>query len=165
MLCFSVPSPCFCQFLLPCLFWRCICGGIVLFASHFLVGSTDFLLKNSRPAYICILFEKNSFPIFMVPFVVMSFSSFLTWVDNCTLIMHPAVWVPVGPRFQKKWMLKLFQSYLIFLLQGIMVSDDYIKIIKDGLLQSARDMGMGRWRWIFQQDNDPKVRNYCFSFC
>ena len=78
----------------------------------------------------------------------------------CVLIFYtfafsvPAIWVPVGMRFQKN----LFLADLIFLLQGIMLSDDYIKIIKDGLLQSARDMGMGRWRWIFQQDNDPKVR-------
>ena len=38
-----------------------------------------------------------------------------------------------------------------------MVSEDYIEILEHGLKKSARDLGMGRNRWIFQQDNDPKV--------
>ena len=111
--------------------------------------------QNLKTAPVCQKACLSS-EVFLVTFNVMSFHSFMTQLfllASCSFVFVifytfafsvPAIWVPV--------------AYLIFLLQGIMLSDDYIKIIKDGLLQSARDMGMGRWRWIFQQDNDPKVR-------
>ena len=100
-------------------------------------------------------FDVMSFPSFMTQLFLLASCSFVFVIFYTFAFSVPAIWVPVGMRFQKN----LFLANLIFLLQGIMLSDDYIKIIKDGLLQSARDMGMGRWRWIFQQDNDPKVSN------
>ena len=34
-----------------------------------------------------------------------------------------------------------------------MDSDGYIKIIKNGLKKSVRELGLSRKQWIFQQDN------------
>ena len=45
-----------------------------------------------------------------------------------------------------------------------MKKEQYRDILKKHLKQSVRKLGMSR-RFKFVQDNDPKVRNYCFSFC
>ena len=47
---------------------------------------------------------------------------------------------------------------------GNMKKEDYKKILKDNLRQSARKLGLGR-HFVFQHDNDPKhtsllVKNY-----
>ncbi len=40
---------------------------------------------------------------------------------------------------------------------GIMRKEDCLKILKQHLKTSARNMKLG-WNWVFQQDNDPKHR-------
>ena len=40
-------------------------------------------------------------------------------------------------------------------IDGIMRSDDYIRILDENLKLSALSLGLGR-RWTFQRDNDPK---------
>ena len=47
----------------------------------------------------------------------------------------------------------------ITLVNGLMDSVQYCEILKNGLRQSAIDLGMGR-RFVFQQDNDPKVISF-----
>lgn len=43
----------------------------------------------------------------------------------------------------------------LFLINGIMEEEDYVKILETNLMKSARKIGLGR-RFTFQQDNDPK---------
>ena len=49
----------------------------------------------------------------------------------------------------------------IVLIDGIMDKFQYARIIEENVRQSARELGLSRKKWIFQQDNgNGKVINF-----
>ena len=48
----------------------------------------------------------------------------------------------------------------IVLIDGIMDKHQYAKIVEENVRQSARELGLSRKKWIFQQDNGKKKSFY-----
>ena len=53
----------------------------------------------------------------------------------------------------------------IVLIDGIMDKHQYAKIVEENVRQSARELGLSRKKWIFQQDNGKKKVSIWMSKC